>query len=237
MCLKAAHQVASLPTSASQPGRQPRRRRIRGKKSFFKRKTPFLPKCSTKLPSDDNIVSHSRSVQQTKFFFFNVSAPLEGDNGERAVKGSVLNQRNRKWMKLHHRRFCFHEKHKLNSSGKTQKCKRPGDAAARHNHNERRILPQQPSQQPLEENQKKRSFFSFLTAVTGASRPAEMHLNIILITQRVTAAALTLVASGKQRPQNRRKMCQERARRAGRLFLAPHAPVQLLAKENLGGFG
>lgn len=53
---------------------------------------------------------------------------------------------------------------------------------------------------------KKRSFFSFLTAVTGTSRPAQMHLNIILITQRVTAAALTLVASGKQRPQKRRKM-------------------------------
>lgn len=81
-------------TAAAQPHQ--------GKKSLFKRKTPFLPKCSTKLRSDDNMVPHSRSVQQTKFFFVNVSAPLEGDNGERAVKGSVLDQRNRKWRKLSH---------------------------------------------------------------------------------------------------------------------------------------
>lgn len=109
-------------------------------------------------------------------------------------------------MKLHHRRFGFHEKHKLNSSEKKHESAN-GPAmpllvttatSGGSSHSSR-------ASSRWRRTRKRGVFFSFLTAVTGASRPAQMHLNIILITQRVTAAALTLVASGKQRPQNRRE--------------------------------
>lgn len=48
-----------------------------------------MPKCSTKLCLDDNIVSHNRNGQQTKFFFLTF---LEGDNSETMVKESVLSE-------------------------------------------------------------------------------------------------------------------------------------------------